>query len=275
MSSAVIIGGEVGSSGLQKVSRIAAGVKPLPLDASARPAVGPRVLPLRHDGLAVKLSGASPGDQAMLIPAETAGLFFAAAIALALSPGPDNIFVLTQSALHGRTAGVLVTLGLCTGLIAHTAAVALGVAAVFAASAVAFTTLKLLGAAYLLYLAWRAFRAPAASLDDAAQSSLSGSQLYARGVLMNVTNPKVAIFFLAFLPQFADPARGPLSVQIVLLGAIFMLAALIVFNAIAIFAGFLGERLRGSGRAQRVLNRLAGIVFVGLALRLLASRQSI
>ena len=203
-----------------------------------------------------------------MIPPDTAAVFFAATIALALTPGPDNIFVLTQSALHGRSAGFLVTVGLCTGLIAHTAAVALGVAAIFATSAVAFTALKLLGAGYLLYLAWGAFRAPATNLESGAQSSLQGRKLYFRGVIMNVTNPKVAIFFLAFLPQFADPVRGSLTLQILLLGGLFMVATLLVFGGVAMSAGYLGEWLRKSERAQLILNRVAGIVFVALALRL-------
>ncbi|MGB5438848.1 MAG: LysE family translocator, partial [Gammaproteobacteria bacterium] len=93
-----------------------------------------------------------------MIPFDTACIFFAASIALALAPGPDNIFVLTQSAMHGRVAGMLVTLGLCTGILVHTTAVSLGVAAVFQTSSVAFNSLKVLGAVYLLYLAWRAFR---------------------------------------------------------------------------------------------------------------------
>ena len=203
-----------------------------------------------------------------MIPVDVALLFFLATVALAISPGPDNLFVLTQSALYGPAAGIFVTLGLCTGLIVHTGAVALGVAAIFATSEMAFTALKLLGAAYLLYLAWGAFRAGASDLDVAARSVDSRSKLYVRGVIMNITNPKVAIFFLAFLPQFADPERGSLTAQIVLLGAMFMAATLLVFGTVAVFAGFLGDWLRRSARAQRVLNRLAGIVFVALALRL-------
>lgn len=203
-----------------------------------------------------------------MIPVDVALLFFVATVALAISPGPDNLFVLTQSALYGPSAGIFVTLGLCTGLIVHTGAVALGVAAVFATSAVAFTVLKLCGACYLLYLAWGAFRAGASDLDVAARSVDSRGKLYGRGVIMNITNPKVAIFFLAFLPQFADPERGSLTGQMILLGGMFMAATLIVFGAVAVFAGFLGDWLRRSAKAQRVLNRLAGVVFVALALRL-------
>ncbi|NKN32831.1 LysE family translocator [Marichromatium bheemlicum] len=203
-----------------------------------------------------------------MLPLDTALLFFAAATALALAPGPDNIFVLTQSALHGRLAGLFVTLGLCTGVLFHTAAVALGVAALFAASALAFTVLKVLGALYLLYLAWQALRAGASALDGGGAIAPRPAQLYARGVLMSTTNPKVAIFFLAFLPQFADPARGSLTLQLLLLGALFMLSALLVFSAIAWSSGTLGARLRRSPRAQVLLNRLAGAVFAGLALKL-------
>jgi threonine/homoserine/homoserine lactone efflux protein len=209
-----------------------------------------------------------------MIPLETLTLFFAASVALGIAPGPDNIFVLTQSALHGRLAGVLVTLGLCTGLIAHTAAVSLGVAAVFRTSALAFTALKLVGAAYLVYLAWGAFRAGAAELASADAPALVGRQLYLRGVVMNITNPKVAIFFLAFLPQFANPEAGSLTVQMLLFGLVFIVATLLVFGAVAWTAGFLGEWLRGSARAQVVMNRIAGTVFLALAVRLAVSERS-
>jgi len=208
-----------------------------------------------------------------MIPFDTVLVYLAATIALALAPGPDNIFVLTQSALYGPRAGILVTLGLCTGVIVHTIAVALGVAAVFATSAIAFNVLKFVGAAYLLYLAWGAFRAGATDLEEGPHSNLKGIRLYARGVIMNITNPKVAIFFLAFLPQFADPERGSLAIQIVVLGALFMASALVVFSLIAWFAGYLGEMLRSSSRAQIILNRLAGTIFAALAIRLAVAER--
>jgi len=204
-----------------------------------------------------------------MIPLESITVFFVASVALALAPGPDNIYVLTQSAIQGRAAGLFVTLGLCTGLLFHTAAVVLGVAALFAASAVAFNVLKYIGAVYLLYLAWQAFRAGASDLLQNRDKAIPSHHLYARGVIMNITNPKVAIFFLAFLPQFADPARGSLS----LFGAIFIVAALLVFGMIAWFAGYLGERLGQSRRAQIILNRIAGTIFAGLALRLVTAQR--
>lgn len=207
----------------------------------------------------------------MLLPAETIGLFLFASVALALAPGPDNLFVLTQSALHGRMAGLLVTLGLTSGLLVHTAAVALGVAAIVKTSPLAFTLLKAAGAAYLLYLAWMTLRAPAMALDGRGPPALSGRQLYTRGIVMNVTNPKVTIFFLAFLPQFTDPARGSPTLQVLLLGALFMISTLLVFGSIAWAAGFIGERLKRSARAQLAMNRIAALVFGALALRLALS----
>lgn len=208
-----------------------------------------------------------------MIPLATALAFFATSVLLAMTPGPDNIFVLTQSALRGRLAGILVTLGLCTGLIVHTLAVSLGVAAIFQASALAFTVLKLAGAAYLLYLAWQAFRASSSGIAMGKGSSASPGQLYRRGIIMNITNPKVSIFFLAFLPQFADPARGSLSGQMVQLGGLFIVATLLVFGAIALLAGLIGQRLSRSQQAERVMNRMAGTVFAALALKLATTQR--
>jgi len=208
-----------------------------------------------------------------MISIETIVLFFGASVALSLAPGPDNIFVLTQSALYGRKAGVSVTAGLCTGLLVHTAAVSLGVAAIFQSSVLAFNILKIVGAGYLLYLAWQAFRASAAKIDDSSDTRLDWRKLYARGVVMNITNPKVAIFFLAFLPQFADPARGSITIQMLIFGGIFILAAFLIFGSIAWSAGFLGEWLKGSDKAQVIMNRIAGTVFAGLALRLATSER--
>jgi len=209
-----------------------------------------------------------------VIPFETLALFFAASVALALAPGPDNIFVLTQSALHGRIAGLFVTAGLCTGLVVHTAAVSLGVAAIFQTSTLAFTVLKFVGAAYLLYLAWQAFRTGATEISGSDGATRDWRKLYVRGVVMNITNPKVAIFFLAFLPQFADPHAGSLTLQMLIFGGVFIVATLLIFGSVAWTAGFFGDWLKGSKRAQAVMNRIAGTVFVALALRLAASERS-
>lgn len=195
-------------------------------------------------------------------------LFTATALLLALAPGPDNIFVLTQAALKGRLVGLVVTLGLCTGLVVHTSAVALGVAAIFQTSAMAFSLLKYAGAAYLLWLAWGAFRAGATPLEAATERETALGRSYLRGILMNVTNPKVSIFFLAFLPQFTHPERGHLPLQIAVLGGLFILATLVVFGAISLLAGGLGQWLGRTHRVQQWLNRAAGTIFATLAIKL-------
>lgn len=206
-----------------------------------------------------------------MIPADLLATFFAISVLLALSPGPDNLFVLTQSAMSGPRAGLAVTFGLCTGLIVHTTAVALGIAAVVQASEVAYTAIKLAGAGYLLYLAWLAFTTAPTDEVDGDAPRLRLRRLYGRGIIMNVTNPKVSIFFLAFLPQFADPARGSLVLQILLLGAAFAVATVAVFGGIAVFAGAVGRWLASSAGAQLVLNRIAGTVFIVLALNLIVA----
>jgi len=194
--------------------------------------------------------------------------FFGIAVLLALAPGPDNLFVLMQSALWGPRAGLFVVFGLCTGLVGHTLAVAVGLAAVFAASQTAFTVLKLAGAVYLAYLAWGAFRAHGHMSQGEKPPRRTGGELYRRGIIMNLTNPKVSLFFLAFLPQFTSPARGSVAMQTIYLGLLFMLSALLVFGSIAFFSGAFGALLQGSERAQKILNRTAGAVFLGLALKL-------
>ena len=200
-------------------------------------------------------------------------MFFTTSILLALSPGPDNLFVMAQAVQQGRRAGLLVTLGLCTGLLVHTAGVTFGLAALFKASATAFALLKFAGAGYLLFLAWQAFHAGTETGPTANLDRLSGPRLYRRGIIMNITNPKVSIFFLAFLPQFADPARGSLAMQLLLLGGVFIVATIIVFGSISILAGALGERLRQSAWAQKILNRAAAAIFAGLALKLALAQR--
>jgi threonine/homoserine/homoserine lactone efflux protein len=205
---------------------------------------------------------------------DTTIAFLGVSLLLAFAPGPDNLFVLMQSATHGRRAGFSVVFGLCTGLMVHTSAVAFGLAAIFAASAAAFLILKFVGAAYLGYLAWQAFRAGAGdSQVPVKHASAQPHRLYVRGIVMNLTNPKVALFFLAFLPQFANPRRGPVVWQILWFGALFIVATLIAFGTITCFADFLGNRLRRSRRVQRYLNRATGTVLAALALRLAISRR--
>lgn len=208
-----------------------------------------------------------------MLPLDTILAFAGAATLLAWVPGPDNLFVLTQSALYGPRLGVTVTLGLCAGLVIHTVAVAFGVAAIFQTSQTAFDALKIIGAAYLIYLAYKSFRAKPEVLDGSGQSVLPMRAMFLRGIVMNVTNPKVAIFFLAFLPQFTSPDRGSIAGQMLLLGAIFIVCTLISFTLISTLAGSLSRWLRNSDRGQLWLNRVAGLVFIGLAFKLATAHR--
>jgi threonine/homoserine/homoserine lactone efflux protein len=208
-----------------------------------------------------------------MLSVETMVAFFIASILLGLAPGPDNIFVMTQSALYGRMTGLIILMGLCTGLIVHTVAVASGVAVIFQSSALAFSFLKIVGACYLSYLAWQAFRTRAGDYSSSVIGIKSYRHLYMRGIFMNITNPKVSIFFLAFLPQFAEPSRGPVILQLLILGGLFIVATLVVFGGIAFLAGWLGEVLKRSPRIQQVLNKVAGAIFLGLALKLATTER--
>lgn len=207
------------------------------------------------------------------MPADILIPFSIAVLLLALAPGPDNLFVLTQSALNGATSGIWVVLGLCSGLFVHSAAVALGLAALLQTSVVAFTVIKFAGAAYLLFLAYQAFRAPVQKLGEAAPKR-AALALYRRGLIMNITNPKVAIFFLAFFPQFTDPTYGSMIGQIAVLGAIFVVMTFLVFGGIALVAGGLADRMAKRPSVQLWMNRIAGVVFIGLAAKIALSEQS-
>jgi threonine/homoserine/homoserine lactone efflux protein len=200
-------------------------------------------------------------------------MFCTASVLLALAPGPDNLYVMSQSMLKGRAAGLMITLGLGTGLIGHTIAVALGVAVLFQTSSVAFTALKFVGAAYLLYLAWKSFSSSEGALQIQKGTETTSWYLYRRGVVMNITNPKVSIFFLAFLPQFSNPSKGSVPIQLMLLGGMFILSALAVFSSISYLAGMIGGWFLKSKRAEKILNIVAGTVFTALAIKLALTRQ--
>ena len=204
---------------------------------------------------------------------DTIIMFATASVLLAVAPGPDNIFVLTQSIVHGRKAGIIITLGLCTGLLFHTAIVALGIAAIFKTSLTAFNILKFIGASYLLYLAWKAFTSKESIQQKNQSTKVKPFQLYRTGIIMNVTNPKVSIFFLAFLPQFTNVNNGSITIQIIMLGFIFIICAFIVFSIISQISGAIGKQLYKSDKISRVLNKVAGSVFTALALKLIFTQR--
>jgi threonine/homoserine/homoserine lactone efflux protein len=208
-----------------------------------------------------------------MLPIETLLAFFSASLLLALIPGPDNIFVLTQSIFQGKKSGLMIMLGLCTGLIFHTLAVTLGVAVIFQTSVIAFTILKVVGALYLLYLAWQIFNASSEKIDTKSNKVIDYKKLYYRGIIMNITNPKVSVFFLAFLPQFTNPNLGEVSFQMLSLGGLFIIATILIFGLIALLSGSLAQIFNKSEQSQKILNKLAAFVFLGLAIKLVSTKQ--
>jgi threonine/homoserine/homoserine lactone efflux protein len=194
--------------------------------------------------------------------------FLAAALALNLTPGADMTYVIARSATQGRAAGIAASLGVSAGSLAHSLLAAFGVAALVASSEVAFISIKIVGALYLLYLAWKAFRAGAQGLHLQALQPVQLRRVFAEGALTNLLNPKVALFILAFLPQFVDPTKGSVIVQILILGLIFNIGGTTVNIVVAASAGAASGMLRNSATFSRWLNRISGIVFIGLALRL-------
>jgi len=193
--------------------------------------------------------------------------FLGASIALTVAPGPDNIFVMTQGIARGRKPAIVTALGMCSGVSVHTVAAAFGISAVFYSSAVAFTVVKSAGAAYLLYLAFKTLKERSA-IRLAAADELPAAALFRRGFIMNVLNPKVAMFFLAFLPQFVAPAAGPVPLQMLLLGLIFMVQAVVIFCLIGYFAGSIGSFILARPRIARYFDWLTAGVFASLGVRL-------
>ncbi|MCM3713351.1 LysE family translocator [Alkalihalobacillus oceani] len=199
--------------------------------------------------------------------------FLGAAIVLTLMPGPDNLFVLAQSIAKGKQAGIATALGLCTGLLGHISAAVIGLSAVIYQSALAFTIVKYAGAAYLLFLAYKAFRAKETGFGPLSADPLDYRALYKKGVIMNLLNPKVSLFFLAFLPQFIHYEAGPVAGQMLVFGLIFLLQALILFSLISVFAGKIGTFLRKSPALARKINLIEGSLFAFIGLRIAFSEH--
>ncbi|RXT06345.1 LysE family translocator [Ammoniphilus sp. CFH 90114] len=192
-------------------------------------------------------------------------------IMIVLIPGQDMLFVLTQSISSGNKAGIKTVLGSITGTLVHTILAAAGLSIIFQKSIVAFNILKFVGVIYLLYLAIQSFREKGTIALQPQNGSSRG--YFKKGMIMNLSNPKVAIFFLTFLPQFVDPTRGHAGVQMLLFGFIFILETLIIFTIISIFASKLGERMTGSNLFMRGLKYFKGTAFGSLGLKLLLSSK--
>ncbi len=193
--------------------------------------------------------------------------FLGASIALTVAPGPDNIFVITQGIAHGRKQAIITALGMCSGISVHTTAAAFGLSAIFYSSAVAFSLVKYAGAAYLFYLAFRTLRARSA-VSLATADDRAAMALFKRGFVMNVLNPKVAMFFLAFLPQFVSPHSPHFSLQMLLLGFTFMFQAVIIFSLIGFFSGTIGNYILTRPAIAKRFDWLTAGIFLSLGVRL-------
>jgi threonine/homoserine/homoserine lactone efflux protein len=191
-------------------------------------------------------------------------LFVGAALLLLVVPGPSVLYIVTQSVSHGRRAGLVSVAGITTGTLVHIAAATVGLSALLASSALAFDVVKYLGAAYLIVVGIRRLAGWEREASPALDRTRDLGRLYRQGIVVNTLNPKTALFFLAFLPQFVDPDRGAAWSQILALGLLFAVLGFVSDAMWALVAGTLGERLRRSRRFPLVQRYVSGSVFVGL-----------
>ena len=206
----------------------------------------------------------------------TFAYFLTASILLTLAPGPDILYLLTKSLSDGARAGIILACGLSSGIVFHTTLVMLGVATLIKSSATALMLLKIFGAAYLLFLAWGAFKSARAGKGlgirgqgSGVREKFSAAALYKRGVLMNVLNPKVLLFFLAFLPQFVNLSSDTASLTILFLGMTFAAQAVIIFSGVAIFAGHVRTFLLRKKNIGQLMNFIEAAVLTLIALGLI------
>jgi threonine/homoserine/homoserine lactone efflux protein len=197
--------------------------------------------------------------------------FIAATLALNFTPGADMAYVVARSLGQGRRAGVISALAIAAGSCVHISLATFGLAALLAQSPLAFRALQYAGALYLLYIAWRLLQSPSGATSTAAVAS--SRRIFIQGVVTNVLNPKVALFILAFLPQFVDPVRGPVWAQMLLLGSLFCVSCTIVNGSIALMAARAGRASAGSSVASWLRRASAGVLAL-LALRLAFGARS-
>jgi threonine/homoserine/homoserine lactone efflux protein len=193
-------------------------------------------------------------------------LFAVACLAFLAIPGPSVFYIVTRSLVQGRRAGVTSMLGVQAGGMVHVVAAAVGVSALIASSAAAFTVVKYAGAAYLVFLGVRKLlaRDGGEPLDVDSPGERSSAHLFTQGVIVSVLNPKTALFFLAFLPQFVDPSAGPVAPQMLVLGTMLVCLGVLSDGTYALLAAGAGNRLRRAVATRRRLEKLSGGVFVGL-----------
>ena len=199
-------------------------------------------------------------------------LFLAASALLTVAPGPDIVYVLTRGIAQGPRAGFAAALGFATGCIFHTLLAALGIAALIRSSDVAFNAVRYAGAAYLAWIGVQALRHRTAFSVEGASDARSLALIYRQSVVGNMLNPKVTLFFLAFLPQFVDASAGHVGLQMALLGAIFMAQTVVIFGAVALFSGYIGAWIRRKPAIGARLNVFAGVTFIALGIRVALPR---
>lgn len=203
-------------------------------------------------------------------------LFIMAAVVLNLTPGADTIYILGRSMTQGRKAGIVSVLGISSGSLIHTLIAALGLTIILAKSALAFNLVKFLGAGYLVYLGVRLLRSKdSLSITSDKYKETSLRKIYFEGMITNLLNPKVALFFLAFLPQFIDPNNVYGPIPFLLLGLTFITTGTIWCIVLAFFSSFMTEKFKGEKRISNILNKLAGVIFIGLGLNLLRANPKI
>ena len=195
-------------------------------------------------------------------------LFLTASLVVIVAPGPDNILVLTRGVAQGRSAALVSAAGASLGLVVHSGFAAVGLSALLAQSAVAFSVVKYVGAAYLIYLGVRALLDRGGFAVQRGEGPIPLRRVFTQAVASNVLNPKIAVFFLAYLPQFADPTKGGTALQLLALGLAFALLTLAIFGALALFSGTVGSWLRTRPKFADGLGWLTGGVLILLGLRL-------
>ncbi len=201
-------------------------------------------------------------------------LFVGVSWALIIAPGPDMLYVITRGVTQGRRAGMLSAVGIICGILVHTSAAAFGLTLILQTSALAFLAVKYIGAVYLIYLGVKAWREQGTFSVQTRTANMSFRKVFWQGVLSNVLNPKIAIFFLAFLPQFVDKGSPQVTLQMVILGLTFACFGLCFLLAVGYSSGTIGSWLTRRPQYARVLQRLAGGILIGLGIRLaLTERQ--
>ncbi|MCF8466477.1 MAG: LysE family translocator [Sneathiella sp.] len=210
----------------------------------------------------------------MLMEPSQVGIFAISALALNLTPGPDMLFTTASGLKQGPRAGVIAALGISAGSMVHIVLAIVGVTAIFKTSALAFDVLRFAGAAYLLWIGIRSFSKAAGDLSRPHVKISDHFTVFRRGMFTNIFNPKVALFFIAFLPQFVNISAGSIALQILILGLLFNFTGLLCNGSVGLFSGGAGRILLQRPAAAKWISRISGSIFIGLAVRLALTERT-